>query len=202
MPAEIILLPVWDKAIQNAKGTVTVMTVSKSNTAWERQLSPFLLGPCKLYGDYHSINMENAWQYAKVYTPEFWHSDRLNKSYWKWAVDGWSNARAVRYPMGKGRSPAFSLWDGEALDYIEARKRIYGPLYAEAVQKTEAWRRLKKLYKTVKRLVLYDYDVRDISRTEETLTEVLNNPHKKMGHAFVLAMLLQRDPALEQLELR
>jgi hypothetical protein len=34
------------------------------------------------------------------------------------------------------------------------------------------------------------------------LTAVLNNPQRIMGHAFVLAMLLTNDPALEQLELR
>ena len=29
------------------------------------------------------------------------------------------------------------------------------------------------------------------------LTEVLNNPRKKMGHAFVLKILLENDSALE-----
>jgi hypothetical protein len=35
--------------------------------------------------------------------------------------------------MGRGAKPEYSLWDGERLDYIEARKRIYAPLYARAV---------------------------------------------------------------------
>ena len=32
-----------------------------------RQCSPFVLGPIPLYGGFTSKNMENAWQYAKLY---------------------------------------------------------------------------------------------------------------------------------------
>jgi hypothetical protein len=35
-----------------------------------------------------------------------------------------------------------------------------------------------------------------------SLSEVLNNPAKSMGHGFVLAMLLTNDAALSECELR
>lgn len=41
--------------------------VTSHSTTITKQLSPFFLGPCKLYGNYHSKTVENAWQYAKVY---------------------------------------------------------------------------------------------------------------------------------------
>lgn len=43
----------------------------------------------------------------------------------------------------------------------------------------------------------YDHDNLGMS-----LTEVLNNPQRKMGHAFVLKMLLTKDAALKHLHLR
>lgn len=221
MKAKIVVTMLWDKRIgdwKKEKGTAVVSTVSKAGADWS-ELSPFLLGPCKLYKRNGrmlvSKNMENAWQYAKVYK---WmvEEERTpcgcgrcmmrrkvpNDKYWEWAKEGWSNPKAVRYPMGKGAKPEFSWWKDEKLDYVEARKAIYGPLYAEAVQKTEAFARLKRMTKTLKKIVLLDYDARDTNITRETLTDVLNREDKKMGHAFVLAMLLTNDKALKQMELR
>jgi hypothetical protein len=73
--------------------------------------------------------MENAWQYAKVYSchtnP---NSGAPTQEYWKWAREGWNNPSPVRFPMGRGAKPEYSLWDSQRLGYIEARKKIYAPL--------------------------------------------------------------------------
>lgn len=162
-------------------------------------LSPFNLGPCQLYGKFTSQNMENAWQYSKVYKR---HTDEKNnptEQYWDWAVAGWNSLKPHRYPMGKGAVPEYSLWNDEKLGYIDARKKIYAPLYAQAVQQTPSWRRLKETYESEDLIILRDFDGYDHEKLELTLTDVLNNPSKKMGHAFVLAMLLQKDEALKQL---
>lgn len=198
-------------------GTI-ISTVSKDNP----DLSPFHLGPCDLYGDHTSKNMENAWQFAKVY-PEYTEEGYnpykgidpkksldsytiKEDEYFAWATKGWNDQRAHRYPKGRGRKPLFSLWDGERLGYVDARKTIYGPLYAEAVQKTEGWKKLKAQWKEIKKaggiLTLLDYDAYDHNLLHMTLTDVLNHPTRKMGHAFVLAMLLTKDPALNQMKLR
>lgn len=71
--------------------------------------------------------MENAWQYAKVYK-QHTHNGAPTSDYWDWARAGWSNPSAVRFPMGRGAKPEYSLWDGQRLGYIEARKKIYAPL--------------------------------------------------------------------------
>jgi hypothetical protein len=145
--------------------------------------------------------MENAWQYAKVYEDNA-IAGNPTKRYWTWARLGWANPRAVRYPMGKGARPLYSYWDGQKLGYIDARKQIYGPLYGEAVQQTAGWKTLQNLYQTTSHLILRDYDGHDHDALGLTLTQVLNNPRRKMGHAFVLKMLLTNDPALQQMNMR
>lgn len=178
------------------KGTV-INTCSNSTENWSSELSPFLLGPCPLWGQYESKNMENGWQFSKVYKQHL-TNNVPNNNWLNWAKTGWADNTAHRYPMGKGAKPEFSYWNGRKLNYIEARKAIYGPLYAKAVQKTDGFKELKDMYESGEDLILRDWDGR---KTTETMDQVLNNPSKKMGHAFILKMLLENDPALEQLEL-
>lgn len=196
-----------------------VNTTSKARADWQSDLSPFKLGPCSLYSAgssewpyarmMSSKIMENAWQFSKVY-PEHLNRGKITLDYWEWAFKGWASDEPQRYPMGKGRKPEFSLWEGERLGYVEARKRIYGPLYAEAVQKTKGWKRLKRIFEEPDiepeskylLIVLLDFDAYDHRARGMTLTDVLNDPNRKMGHAFVLNMLLTDDPALKQMELR
>lgn len=199
----IRVLPLWEgKKVHQTDGVVVVSTVSKSRE-WNG-LSPFIIGPCELYGGYTSQNMENAWQYSKCYREHIdFSKDQLGipaLRYFHWAQKGWNNPRAVRYPMGKGKKPEWSWWEGERLPYVPARKRIYAPLYAKAVRQTDAYARLRKLYQNCKELILLDYDAYDHQRMNRTLTDVLHDPERKMGHAFVLAMLLKDDAALDHFD--
>ena len=146
--------------------------------------------------------MENAWQYSKVYFG-FNKGNKPSDRYWKWAEQGWAHPLPVRYPFGKPERPLYSWWDGKRLDYIGARKTIYGPLYVEAVKQTDGWKKLKEIYQKCKKgLVLRDYDAYDHAASNMTLSQVLNRRDRKMGHGFVLAMMLTNDPALKQMELR
>ena len=206
MPAKVYVLPIWQKQFKESKGVAIVNTTSRGKTLFERSFSPFTLGPVRLYKDYHSWTMENAWQYSKVYKEHLKPVSKichekllpLDKSYWKWAKAGWNNMEAVRYPMGKGRKPEFSLWEGSRLGYVAARRRIYCPLYTRCVLGQSSYHRLLELYRTKKELVLLDFDAYDHWEAKMTLSDVLNNPDKKMGHAFVLAMLLTHDVACGQ----
>lgn len=169
----------------------TIDTTSHSHGMWQ-QLSPFYLGPCKLWGGHVAQNVENAWQYSKAYDPQHFVSGKFDRGKWlRWAREGWDNQRGVRYPMGRSAAPAFSVWDDETYFYVEARARIYVPLYARAVRKTEAWRNLKSMYANGDPIVLRDFDGYDREEDGSSLIQVLTNPRKKMGHAFVLAMMLE-----------
>ena len=91
----------------------------------------------------------------------------------------------------------YAWWkvDGEfqKLGYVAARKAIYIPLYAKAVVKTEAYRRLVELRDAGKNLMLIDFDGYNPhhSRYNFTYNDVIHCPMLKMGHSFVLAMLLE-----------
>jgi hypothetical protein len=189
---------------------IYVNTTSKADSDWQRDLSPFYLGPCPLYWDLSARIMENAWQFSKVY-PEYDNDGEPTEKYFDWANKGWNSKSPQRYPMGKGKKPLYSWWDGKTYTYVEARKKIYIPLYARAVVNTKGFKHLQELYldvcaanlgvtdsALVKTIYLKDYDAYRHEDKGMTLTDVMNNPDKKMGHAFVLMMLLTRDPAVLQ----
>ena len=140
MTATVTVWPHF-RRVKHPPGTLVISTTHRDCV----DLSPFALGPVKLWGKYSSMNMENAWQFSKVY-PEagHWRNGRPSFVWFMWAKRGWADQRAHRYPMGKGAIPAGSWWDGELLGYIEARKAIYAPLYAELVQRTPTFKRLVK----------------------------------------------------------
>lgn len=182
------VLPVWEK---NPYDCPEVSTVSSSGASI-RELSPFILGPIDTYMPaIQSKNFENLWQFSKVYA-EHLDSDGEPSANWQvWCAKGWLDERAHRYPMGKGRKPEYSYWNGEHLGYIEARKRIYATIYAKYVAQTVAYKLLDELYKEHDEVTLKDYDAYDHIKMGVSLVQVINNPHRKMGHAFVLAMLLE-----------
>lgn len=172
----------------NYKGPAINTTSRESG--WSKGLSPFLIGPCNLYDGYISQNMENAWQYSKVYKNHIDENGNPTPEYFWWAHAGWNKKWADRYPAGKGARPVYSYWSGMKLDYIEARKKIYIPLYSQAVKNTAAFMQLKSIYEETGHVVLRDFDGYDYRNMGMTLQDVVNNNKRKMGHAFVLAMML------------
>ncbi len=152
-------------------------------------LSPFNLGPCPTYmAGVVAQNFENLWQFSKVYKQHLIFGHPSNEWY-QWRAEGWANPKAIRYPMGKGAKPKFSHWNGENLDYVTARKKIYAPNYFANVIKTKSFADLRELHKT-KDLILLDYDAYDHQAMGRTLKDVINDPARKCGHAFILMMIL------------
>lgn len=173
------------------EGDGIINTTSRSS-GWSRGLSPFFIGPVKLYSVApckEALKVENAWQYSKVYKQ---HDNGWPTSfYFDWAKKGFENSIAVRYPMGKGAVPEYFYWNEEKLTYIEARRKIYIPLYKEAVSKTEAYKELKRIYKSRGEITLFCYDGYDHREFGFSWEDVINHPKLSMGHGFVLAMMLE-----------
>lgn len=184
----IYVVGMYEKVPSDA---ISVNTTSKSDH-WSRDLSPFFLGPVYLYCGLNSKNMENGWQFAKVYPEHANKQGEPTQDYWLWATKGWDDSFAHRYPMGKGRKPLYSLWNKEKLGYIDARKRIYIPLYAKAVVKTKGFAQLKEICQGDKDVYLRDYDGYNHKKLEMSYHDVLHCESRKMGHAFVLAMILDQ----------
>ena len=168
-------------------GVVVVDTTSNTHPIY-RELSPFILSapPAK--------NFENLWQFSKVYKEHLGIGGLPTVEWYVWRKEGWADEVAHRYPMGKGRKPEYSFWNGEKLGYIEARKEIYAPVYAENVAKTESYKILREQYTECnlrnKEMILLDYDAYDHIALGMSLEDVINDPSRKMGHAFVLIMML------------
>jgi hypothetical protein len=181
-------------------GVPVISTVSRSDT-WSKGLSPFYLGPCALYGGRTARNVENGWQFSKVYKEHVGEDGNPSLRYFEWAESGWSDSRAHRYPMGKGAKPEYSWWDGEKLGYVQARKRIYAPLYIKAVARDPAWKKLKEECGRHDEVILWDFDGYDHRALDMSYEDVLNCADRTMGHAFILAMLLEcRDEVMAMLE--
>lgn len=64
-----------------------------------------------------------------------------------------------------------------------------------------AFRKLAKIYAQSERLYLWDFDGYDHVCMGRTLEQVLNDPEKKMGHGFVLLMLLRGERLWENCEI-
>ena len=125
----IYSLPHWQR---DATPIATVNCTSKSQEEWSRGLSPFNLGPVDLYKNYQALNVENAWQFSKVYTEHLNETGDPSDEWWQWAKTGWSNPKAERSPMGmnqyelpnitgRGATREYSYWDGHKYKYIDAR---------------------------------------------------------------------------------
>lgn len=60
------------------------------------------------------------------------------------------------------------------------------------VGKTKAFSTLKNLYKTSKEdIYLWDFDGYNHKKLGMTYEDAMNHPALKMGHAFVIAMLIE-----------
>ena len=176
---------------KNTYGGTEVVTTANSGH-W-RGLSPFVLGPVKNFAGNEAKIFENFWQYHKVYPCHVDEKGEPSLDWFEWHHKGFASRRAVRYPMGRGAIPLYSFWYGEHLGYVEARKRIYIPFYSKLVGLTTSYMRLRALYESLgggEHLVLRDYDAYDHLKMGRSLRDVVNDPTRKMGHAFVLAMML------------
>jgi len=146
--------------------------------------------------------MENAWQMSKVYSQYASTTGEPTDGYFAWAKKGFEDTVPHRYPMGRGKAPLYSLWNGKKLGYIDARKEIYLPLFRDAVKVTEDFKKLQDLVATGELIALWDYDGYDHEARGMSLKDVLNEPRLKMGHAFVLKMMLTLGPDFTEADLK
>lgn len=174
-----------------------ICPVSRDDDWWS--LSPFYLGPCRTPSGIMFHNMENMWQYSKVYEEHLVNSNDLfhgevSAEWWAWHLKGSTTEQAHRYPAGKGRKALFSKWGDLRLSYIPARKQIYVPEYAKLVIQKPKFKRLLKDYKKGAKIVLRDYDTYDIQKaypdSRSPWLSAIQNENAKFGHAFVIALAL------------
>lgn len=168
-----------------------VIDVTSRSLTPGRFLSPFNLGPVDLYDGYTAFNIENAYQFAKIYE-QFAFDDVPGEAYFEWAKKGWENKKPIKYPFGAWNVCLYHWWNGKKLSRLEAQNQIFIPLYTKAVIKTEAYHKLKKLYDTSdKDIYLLDFEGYNHRFLEMSWDDVINHPEWPVGQGFTLCMMLE-----------
>jgi ribA/ribD-fused uncharacterized protein len=181
-------------------GFTVINTTSHDKGNLGKQFSPFYLSNIPVYEGQLSKNLENAWQFSKVYSEYADISGNPTPEYFQWAKKGWNDSFAHRYANGKGNIPLYSYWktlntnnntwEEHKWDYVTARKNIYFPLYAKAIAETSAFQELEQRVKQGEKIALWDFDGYDHASRNMSYEDVVNSPDYKCGHAFVLYGLL------------
>lgn len=220
-------IPIWSRGNEN-------IIACKS-------LSPFTLGPIQ-YKNYYAKNLENFWQFLKVYPKVVKQSSKdwswpseihavasgnyggsLNgegkvlqnqiiinnlvwtilPAYFNWQQAGFNNSNPVRRPNSSvkvGGLPLCHLFEGEVLDYISARKKIYLPFYQFLVRQKPAYQQLLNLVRSGKNIMLVEPDGPNVRTYPEgrvmnfeLLEQLINDPSQIYGHGYALALTLLED---------
>jgi len=186
-------------------------------------LSPMILGPVLVGGVGFACNIEDGWQGSKVWSfhmrgrfaataPGLWVDDPSQQRHdptgeaWLPEWQKWSEhirfggeAKRHRAKIDEDavnpKVPLFSYWQGERLDYVTARCRMYIPWYAQLVQVTTSYRYLKERFDAGTALILLDPDGQAREEPWERLSRAeldarIRDPTKIFGHGFVLASVL------------
>jgi hypothetical protein len=163
------------------------VTSAQPHTLERHDLSP--MSP--IDGGYKGFyNFEHYWQSGKVYEGIPWNESR------QWWISLSEPKR--RFPKGKGHRVLYAIFDGQQLDYISSRKKVYVPEYYQLVKDTQSISKWSDLVSSGKCVVVYDFDgPRDQSNeplclevTRELLINKINDPTHPFGHGYVVAGIL------------
>ncbi|KAL9649806.1 hypothetical protein ABK040_009620 [Willaertia magna] len=178
---------------------------------------------------YSRFDKTIIWQH-----PEEVHfkDNKPTKEYWLWREKGYNNKYPVRYPIGFKRQKGGNSkcvgaiynevdidsndkefnYEGKILNYIEARKAIYLPVYCNLVKEENQFKELKKRLENGENLLIIEvdgpheedldyykekYQVEDnfiekntIVVNEENMKIMLNDSKHPFGHGYCLGLAL------------
>ena len=167
-----------------------------------KQLMPTKLGPLPLRfkGDKTTAdvkNVQNVWQFAKVYPRDIGLDGNLVPAWFTTRLKGWADPNGHQWSkkkQPKGIKPIFFLWGRDVkLQYLEARSRIFCRVYATLATQTLAYRRLVELIEKGTNIQILGLDGYDYVAEKRSLYECINDPNRNFGHEFILAGLLTGD---------
>jgi hypothetical protein len=169
-----------------------IIDITSRSHSSGRLLSPFNLGPVDLYDGYKAWNVENGYQFSKIYPELLGYDGNPGVNYFEWAQKGWNNKTPIKYPFGAWTNCLYHWWKGKKLNRLEAQNQIFLPLYKQTVVKTETYKELKNLYETSEQdIYLLDFEGYNHRMFDMNWEQVINHPHWPVGQGFVLCMLLE-----------
>ena len=214
------------------------LTSRNPDRNFSRQVSPFFVGPVTGPDGASAPNLEVFWQCGKVF-PHHDENGQPSPAYFDYRKKMYSAAPGsipkpiMRHPYHEfGYEPEdmcyWAYWNSdkgtyENLSYLEGRKKVYVPEYAKLVANTPAFKWMKSLVDSGKKIALLDFDgfnyyneeamkIRyrayvlkckkrkvPVMRTEKDFTDIkdmksaIGFADTPVGHAFVVKALLQGD---------
>jgi len=182
-----------------------------------KDLSPFFIGPVTASDGEVASTFESFWQYGKVY-PLIYDADKKvvagvdekgdpTPAFWDWRKRFYASTtkKEVRHPAFPPkihhRDCLYMVYFEEGklkkLNYVESRKKIYIPEYAKLIVNTPSYKKLKEMVEKGEKIGLADFDCwnyygKDLD-LPVTMAQAVNDPNHKVGHSYVIKMLLQGD---------
>ena len=147
----------------------------EEHPTFAKDLSPFYIGPLVSSDGAKANIFEIFWQCGKVY-PCHDDNGKPNKDFFIWRNEFYSKEKCTRDLMRHtcksiGYEHKDTLYfayfnkntnDWEALDYVEARKRVYFPEYIKLIYNSESYKWIKSLVDEGKKVALVDFDAINI----------------------------------------
>lgn len=121
-----------------------------------------------------------AWRDAAYHNPQF---DYRHPEFAR-------HKKLVRRAFPKGSQVAGWYWDGELLDAVTARKKIYARLYEQHVKSLPGFQSLRKIVARGEDLLIFDFDGYDWRTLNMSPSDCVRDLNHSFGHGMVLAFLL------------
>ena len=145
----------------------------KDHPNFAKDLSPFFIGPVTSSDGVVANIFEIFWQCGKVY-PCHDNNGKPNEEFFKWRNELYSKTECTKDLMRHtcksiGYEHKDTLYfahyngnDWEALNYVEARKKVYFPEYIKLIYNTESFKWIKSLVDSGKKVAIVDFDAFNI----------------------------------------
>lgn len=147
----------------------------KEHPTFAKDLSPFFIGPVVSSDGAKANIFEIFWQCGKVY-PCHDNNGKPNDDFFKWRDEFYSKETCSKELMrhsckSLGYDHKDTLYfayynketnNWEALNYVEARKKVYFPEYIKLIYNSESYKWIKSLVDIGKKVALVDFDALNI----------------------------------------
>jgi hypothetical protein len=141
------------------------------------------------------------WMKSKICDEDFDQNGDYIKSYLRRISERNEFEYSTDIDYWKDRKTLFYYWQGKELNEIEARRKIFCPLYVEFARETDSFRKIRKLLQDGYNVQLIGYDTVSYSSAYDPnghiLEEIFNDPKIPYSNAHVLAGMLTKNHVWE-----
>ena len=163
-----------------------------SNTKKGKELSPMCL---HIVLNNELVIFENFWQNLKVYSFELDNDGNILPSYFIRRDKNFKDTKGHRrvFPKKllkeKNAKVEFVYYNNKKYNWIDSRKEIYCPMYAEIVKETTYFKQLKERFNNGEKLLIIGYDGFNFDPENDDVKYHLEDTSKPVGHEFVICFL-------------